>query len=550
MGLRDRCRLGGLLLGSALLLCACGGETGGTSSPDAGASGPWRSELFPEDWSPATVDAAGRALHDFSYAGYRNGEAPLPSAEGLPVFDVNDFGADATGAGDATAGIQAAIDAAEAAGGGVVWVPAGLYRCDGLLTVQADGVVLRGAGSDQSRLYFTRHEGMSDQSHLELRGTLTTTTEVPLVADALARSVEVVVDDASELSPGDDVTIGWVISEEFLAEHGMTGIWEAFNGTWQPFFRRQVASIDLSVTPHRVTLDVPLRYPAKLRDQASLRVEAGYLREVGVEHIGLANAVGWLDAWDQQRVHLLELDGVADGWVHDVVSFPSPAAPVSGPGAGAHLQSSGIVVRQSKRITLADTRLEQAQNRGVGGCGYLFEIQRSSEVLTRDCQGLDGRHNFIQNWGFGTSGGVWLRCHSAGGRTFASVDAPFHGLGACEFHHSLAMANLVDSCVADDGWTAINRQRESTGAGHTATETVFWNLTGSGSLRTAQYGWGYAVGTGSELQVNTVLLAPEREGTLPEDWLEGLSRAADLVPQSLYAAQVELRLGRPPETAP
>jgi hypothetical protein len=548
-GHRSRCRLPSLLLSGLLLAGACDDGTANPSA-DAGVGGPWRSELFPQDWAPATVDGAGRALHDFSYAGYRNGEAPLPSAEGLPVFDVSDYGADETGTEDATVAIQAAIDAAEAAGGGIVWVPAGLYRCDGLLVVQADGVVLRGAGRDQSRLTFTRHDGMTDQSHLKLQGELTVVAELPLVADSTARSAEVWVADASELAAGDDVTIGWVISDAFVADHGMTGVWEAFNGTWQPFFRRQVVAIDSSETPHRVILDVPLRYPVQVGDQATLRAEEGYLREVGVEHLGLANAVGWLEAWDQQRVHVVELDGVADGWVDDVGSFPAPTAPSSGPGAGAHLQSGGIVVRRSKRITVANTRLEKAQNRGVGGCGYLFEIRQSSEVLTRDCQGFAGRHNFIQNWGFGTSGCVWLRCHTAGGRTFPSVDAMFYGLGASDFHHSLAMANLVDSCVVDDGWTALNRQAESTGAGHTATETAFWNVTGSGLLRSAQYGWGYIVGTGVELAVNEVLLPPETEGSEPADWLEGVGRAGDLVPQSLYAAQVGLRLGRPPETAP
>jgi len=538
-----------LLLGS-LLLGACGDDTSEGPAVDAGTGAPWRSELFPANWSPGLSGGDGRALHDFSYAGYRNGEAPLPSAEDLPVFDVRDHGADDTGNQDATVAIQTTIDAAEAAGGGIVWVPTGQYRCDGLLVVRADGVVLRGAGRDQSRLTFTRHDGMTDQSHLKLQGELTLRAELPLVADSAAQAADLWVADTSELAAGDDVTIGWVISDAFVAEHGMTGVWEAFNGTWQPFFRRQVVAIDSSVTPHRVTLDVPLRYPVHVRDQATLRAEEGYLREVGVEHLGLANAVGWLEAWDQQRAHVLELDGVADGWVADVGSFPSPTAPSSGPGAGAHLQSGGIVVRQSKRITIANTRLEKAQNRGVGGCGYLFEIRQSSEVLTRDCQGFDGRHNFIQNWGFGTSGCVWLRCHTAGGRTFPSVDATFYGLGASDFHHSLAMANLVDSCVVDDGWTALNRQTESTGAGHTATETAFWNVMGSGLLRSAQYGWGYVVGTGGDLAVNEVLLPPETEGSEPADWLEGVGRASDPVPQSLYAAQVELRLGRPPETVP
>src|SRR5690625_2455403 len=39
---------------------------------------PLRSELYPVDWQPATPDAEGRFLHDFSYAGYRYGQ-PVPT---------------------------------------------------------------------------------------------------------------------------------------------------------------------------------------------------------------------------------------------------------------------------------------------------------------------------------------------------------------------------------------------------------------------------------------------------------------------------------------
>ena len=39
---------------------------------DDDVEGPWRSTLYPEDWTPASTDAEGRYLPDFSYAGYRN----------------------------------------------------------------------------------------------------------------------------------------------------------------------------------------------------------------------------------------------------------------------------------------------------------------------------------------------------------------------------------------------------------------------------------------------------------------------------------------------
>ena len=519
-------------------------------------SGAWRSLLYPADWAPGYALAPGRFLHDFSYAGYRGGGAPLGEGAPATLIDaVVDHGADPTGAADATAAIQAALDAAAARGGAVVTLPAGLYRLDGTLLVTASHVVLRGAGADATRLSFSRHEGMSNTSHIVFRGQTSGGPDLPLAADAAILDTVVTVADAGALAPGDDVALGWIISDAFVAEHGMTDTWTAFNGTWRPFFRRTVVAVDRDATPARVTLDVPLRYPARLRDQASLRREPGVLHEVGVESFALANAVGWEDAWAHDQVHALDLDGVADAWVRDVASFPSPLAPTSGRGVGAHLQSGGLIVENSKRVTVADTTLERAENRGGGGNGYLFEVRTASEILFRDCVGRDGRHNFIQNWGFGATGVVWLRVHSTGGWTESSPNSTVGLVGHSEFHHSLATANLMDSVVVEDGWSAVNRLDESTGAGHTATQSVFWNVRGGGVLRSFQFGAGYVVGPAASLDVQVVptpapegleelweLLAPW-QGAAPDDWLEGLGRGDDLVPTSLYEDQLARRLG-------
>lgn len=231
-----------------------------------------------------------------------------------------------------------------------------------------------------------------------------------------------------------------------------------------------------------------------------------------------------------------------DGFVIDVASFVSPAAPAEGDGAGGHLRSGGVLVRESRRVTVADAHLGHAQHRGPGGNGYLFEVRASTEVLVRDSTATAGRHGFIQNWGFGTSGCVSLRVRSTG----AAALARRGGLAlpaASEYHLSLAFANLVDDSERDDGWLAVNRGAESSGAGHTASESVFWNARGRGYLRSCQYGWGYVVGTGSDLVVQTETGSPMARGTEPADFVEGLGRAAGLVPRSLYENQRARRLG-------
>jgi len=300
--------------------------------------------------------------------------------------------------------------------------------------------------------------------------------------------------------------------------------------------------VDTAASPHTITVDVPLRYPAKLRDKASVKRTTGWLREVGVQGLGLANAVSWTDAWVNNQVQLLELRGVADGWVRDVASFAPPQPKDNGFMPDAHVQSGGIVVRASKRVTLADCHMARAQHRGGGGNGYLFQVRTSSELLTRDCSARFGRHNFIQNWGFGLTGCVWLRVDSRHGKTLLSPKYDIGGLGYSEFHHSLATANLVDSSRFDDGWASKNRHDWSTGAGQTATENVLWNTRGKGTLISYNWGHGYVIGTAPGMEIRSKLPHADGEGTAPADRVEGAGLGAALVPQSLYEDQLKRRL--------
>ena len=517
-----------------------------TGDDDDSTPGSWRSALYPSDWTPTFTGDEDRFLHDVSYAGYHRSEAGLPQViDLLGAFDVTMYGADPTGAVDSTPGIQAAIDAAEAAGGGDLHLPEGSYRADGLLLVDAPGVLLVGDGPDRSRLWFTSDVGMSDTSHLTFRGAAATGAELPLVVNGVPRSHEVAVDDASGVAPGDQVQVGWVITDDFVADHGMESFWAVSNGQWRAFFRREVVAVDTVSEPDVITLDVPLRYPALLRDGASVRAVSGHLTECGVHSLGLSTVGDWDAAWTTDRNHALRFDRVMDCTVRDVASFESLN---SSDDRGRHLLSGGIKIIDSKRVTIADTVLERAQNRGGGGNGYLFEVSRSNEVLIRDCVGRGGRHNFIQNWDFGTSGIVWLRTTSVDGRSlpWQTDDGPW--VGFSEFHHSLAMANLIDASFTNDGWGAVNRRTFSSGAGHSATQSVFWNTTGDGEIKSFQYGHGYIIGTGPDVAVRVGLdeggLFAEASGTAPEDWTEGLGAAATLDPPSLFEDQLARRLGR------
>ena len=122
----------------ALVTCSIGwGE--------AKESAHWKAFQSATDRSPAEI------LTDYSYAGYEHGEKAIPDVQG-PVFKVTDYGAKADDAISDEDAIRKAVAAAEKAGGGVVLFPAGKFLVfadrftAASIRIGKSGVVIRGAG--------------------------------------------------------------------------------------------------------------------------------------------------------------------------------------------------------------------------------------------------------------------------------------------------------------------------------------------------------------------------------------------------------------------
>jgi len=78
---------------------------------------------------------------------------------------------------------------------------------------------------------------------------------------------------------------------------------------------------------------------------------------------------------------------------------------------------------------------------------------------------------------------------------------------------------------------------------------VLWNTDGR-LLMSLQHGWGYVIGTSSDLDVFTSTTLEYGVGTAPEDWVEGLGAGHWLVPASLYEDQLARRLAARRARAP
>lgn len=543
----------------------------------------WRSQLYPADWAPVddggSSDADGRFLHDFSYAGYHRGERPIPDDPPGDVVDVTaaPYGADDTGTSDATAAIQRAVDDVGAAGGGVVYLPAGTYRvapaddqARAAIQVADSGVVIRGAGRGQTRLVNTE-TNMRFRSVVRFSADdggdwyepLPGTTQA-LTADAAEPTRTVTVADASGFSVGDDVVVRSDNTAEFVAEHGMTGQWDRElppevegdpNSHTGPAFAREVTAVDAAAGT--ITLDAPTRYHLLRRDNARIYRIGAPIREVGVEDL----SIGMLQnttpgtgteqytqpgtgAYEMHRAAAIWFRHAADGWARRIDSF-RPSANT----ADVHLLSNGVKIERARTITLRDVDLADPQYRGGGGNGYLIRL-RGSDILAQDATFTDGRHN-ISIVSMYSSGNVMHRVtlRQSPGSTPANRFTT-------DFHQHLSMSNLFDSTLLDgDVLQAQYRRSGTIEHGHTTSQSVLWNTRTTQAtadrsgyaVASRQFGHGYVVGTsGAATTVQTNYSSSTVSGPqalFVEDWREGVGTGELLEPQSLYLDQLTRRLG-------
>lgn len=541
--------------GAASGLAVLGG--GALFPTDAKATTTFRSTLYPEDWLPldagGTKTSDGKFLHDFSYAGYRKGDRAIPSNPGsLYVNAVTDsrFAADNTGATDTTSDIQAAINYVGSNGGGVVYLPAGTYKIrpqgtnSHALRLDRSKVVLRGAGSSGSTV--TRL--FNDQRVMRQKNVImigpdddknawydNESNPISIASDLPDPTRKLPLASVSGLAVGDEVVVRADCTEGFREDHGMSGYWpNDENGAIGLIFYRQITAIDS--TSKTVTLDIPTRYYLKTRDNARIYETVKNIYDVGVENLAIGmrenNTSGTSDgdydtpgtgAYEMHQATAIRFNRVRNGWVKGVRSYrPSVNS------REVHLLSRGVWLRRSTRsITIEDCHLTRPQYKGAGGNGYLFHLT-GGESLVKDSTASYGRHNFMFS-DMSCAGNVMLRCSTSNGRL------------PCDFHRYLSPANLVDgAAITADFWEAKNRTSTSNGAGHTATQSVFWNTAGnsyaSGKdeiIRSYQYGWGYVIGTrGSAYLVDT------------NDHKEGIGNGQNLEPQSLYEDQKAKRAAR------
>lgn len=547
---------------AALALFAGWSLAAGAASPELAEAAGWRSALYPEDWTPAFTDAQGRFLHDFSYAGYHAGEKPLPIKGPEPWVDVTQppYNADNTGNEVATAAIQRAINDVGRQGGGTVFLPAGTYRlrypfsgANAAILIAHSNVVLQGEGREKTFLFLdetvTRGKFMikvEPVSGVDLARPGDGQAQ-PVRSDVKARERVIPLVGPPRFSAGDWVIVQYDATPQWIEEHKMSDGWDASVGG--PAFIRRVVSVDMD--QHTITVDIPLRYDVKVRDNARVYKASRMLEEVGLADFSVgmrenSKSDGWgstdwsrpgTGAYDVHGGYAIAINGVVNGWMRNVGTYKPEGNEY------AHVHSNAFLFNQSRSLTVRDVSAANPQYAGGGGNGYGVVVQTQESLY----------HN-VRAANFGNAFTFSLQ-RTSGNVILGGLAANSSGGSASNFHRNLSMANLVDNLAYDHDRFEARDRSHAAGAGGfpkhgvTTTQSVFWNNLGIAYrpdapyiIRSDQFGWGYVIGTrGPAAAVHAAAASPR---TLPGDFVEGVGEGETLIPRSLYLDQLERRLQR------
>lgn len=537
----------------------------------------WESQLFGPAWAPEPPLSfySDKVLQDFSHAGYHNGNRPIPSEPPGPVFDaVGQFGADPDGGSDSTAAIQAALNAAAAAGGGVVELPAGTFHISPqgdnnfVLRIQANGVVLRGAGAGQTFLLNTSHQ-MRHKHIIVATGptsaawTTQTTPLATITTDLMQPTRVIPVQSTAGFEVGDEVIVRADPGDAWALEHNENN-WVGFAGQYgRLMYLRTITAINPAAGT--LTIDIPTRYALRTRDNARVYRKNNLIREIGLEHFSLGNVQnprtnGWGEsdylnsgtgAYEVFGHDAIRFTRVRDSWIRGVETF-RPAGNTS----TCHILNNGIRLIECHAVIIAGCHFQRPQYGGAGGSGYMYRIQNSSECLVIRSSAEFSRHGFVFSH-MASSGNVLHDCvdRETARQTGASGSMQTSGSGS-DHHMHFSHSNLVDFSRAHNSYFSAHYRPFGSQPQHnlTAAHSVFWNTMGSGTrynhvVHSQQSRYGYVIGTrGSVATVRTDGSSSHK--TNPVDHVEGVGQGDSLEPSSLFLEQRRRRLGLPSISAP
>ena len=492
------------------------------------------------------ADSSGNRIPDFSFAGYRNSDTPIPD---IPVVKTLE-----PVAGDNTVQIQnalfevAAMPADSNGFHGALLLKAGEYEIKGTIKLGFDGVVLRGEGDGDDPLYNTILKAAGNTpskrtvliagggsetkwSDGESGSVVNITSDTVLAGDRIFN-----VEDASGYNVGDNIiiyhpcTAAWLTAIDTggtfwylpAAEPGVDLPW-AINSN-PIVFNRYITEI----SGNTITIDVPV-YNHLIRSLSQSFIyrygRLGIRTNIGIENLRIdiltAGGVDENHAWNA-----IDLFQIEDAWVRNC--------------AVLHFGLSGYRTNTATRITIENCQALDPVAPIDGGNMYNYQMYNASQlILVRNCSATNGRHHYMSNGASRTSGCVFLDCTSSG--AYASSE------GHRQWSQALLYDNVADLDGPRPGYNPrllglYNRGCYGTSHGWALVHGVAWAYDAADGdiiVQKPPTGQNYAIGCFGK---NITGISPPAPFPVPEGYIEAKNQTG-LQPRSLFLAQLEDRLG-------
>ncbi|MFT7235952.1 MAG: hypothetical protein ACI93L_000017 [Cyclobacteriaceae bacterium] len=443
-------------------------------------------------------------IPDFSHAGYKAGGIALPNVPvALTISPV---------AGDDRQSIQDAIDLVESmsldANGfrGAVLLTAGSYEVDGILTIEASGVVIRGEGQGANGTVIhanqtTQHDFLSMQGSGSgiIKDSNTTQTITSSYVPVGAYSFDIA--SASGYTVGDTISVTRTPNQYWIDDLGVG----QYGWTYSSYSINHERVIT-AISGNTLTINLPVvdvmesQYGGGTVSKASI---PGRINNCGVENLRIESY--YTSSTDENHAWILiKLKRVVNSWVKNVTGQYMGYGTVS-------------IENESNFNTIQDCASIDHKSIVTGGRRYSFNISDGLGNLLQRCYTRGGRHDYVTGSRV-TGPNVFLDCYA----TNTSND-----IGP---HHRWSTGLLFDNINGGD----INvRNRGSSGSGHgwVGSSVMLWNSIANQSsmeVSSPKGGQNWGIGGTGSTKVGSGFW---------EHWNNPVT------PRSLYLQQLEDRLG-------
>jgi hypothetical protein len=396
--------------------------------------------------------ARGDRVPDYSFAGYRAGQAAIPDVPVRVYVKPSP--------GDNTAIIQRAIDYVASLPPdqrGAVLLAPGRYEIVSGLTIGASGVVLRGSGAGENGtiLQATGHDRRTLITIAGKNDRAFTSTPLP-VADSYVpvNSLRLRLADIGSLKVGDNIIVRRPSSAEWIKALNMSDVGGGIGLGWKPGSRdilwdRTISHIDAN----QITIDGP--FTTALDATLGGGTVAAYswpgrITNAGVENLRCESDFDPANPKDESHSWFaVTIDDAADAWVRQVTA--------------AHFAGGAIAIFEScRRVTVEDCKSLAPVSEIAGFRRHSF-FTNGSQTLFQRCYSENGRHDFSVG-----------HC-AAGPNAFVQCQA-INALDDSGPIDSWASGVLLDNVRIDgNALSLMNRWQAAQFAGWSAANCMLWN---------------------------------------------------------------------------